>query len=959
MVTIERPSPFALWQPGDPIELQEVFVYFAAKFDSIDKPRSIAEGLISQEDISSLVKWFSALYGKPRNWCERDWQEELIDGRTASSREMFGALFLILASELCREMSTEDSVWPTVAGVMKSDRLSFSTLFVAGQPTEACKAAMAAGARRLGLRNLIDRRGTQEYFDTLKLQFGFTFKGSQKRLADWLDGLPCPMAVDILRSADPEYPDLGSVTFQETWRTLLDFRKKRIPESRAVHNLQASPWVRPSWIVELLRVLATKPARTASSVCSLNQQMDEICEPVLSWQYPSKPRLFLRLNEEKVRDILTGCDCAVFSVDGRVVGRWIAQSQDQWTGTRELPSEPDSLKGKPNLRPKLLFITTDEGKPLAEVDLQDLGIAEPLLLFDVRTGEAVDPESTIDKGRDYALLCDPDLSVADSRHFISLPQCTAHYLSAPISSDLKVMSEGALYWQPKTSERFSQQPVSISLAPSNGFGVDIGNSAQLDIEGVPAEAQFVKLVVGVVTYETIRSEKAPDVWLTRKPVTMTLRAALGEERVRVKFKLEDYARSVAPRLKLQLRGIAALETNSASADTEYSWRLLDRNRPLNIAGGAGRARLFAGTKSEVFEGPRLVGKSTARTLDFKDLTGWGWPLFGRTDAGSTSSMASSVEDRGCVGVYVQNLFGKPINKVWLRSPIQPGPKHSVLIWRSLEAEPIVVSGITLSPESDNCIWNVPHSDSVAALAISYEGTRLGSYFNPSHICATLDRPSPRLFATLRWLKIPVVNVSFRDLMQKAVFRAPVSFVQGWQREDFLSHGLLFKRPDVGSETVLRWFLMNYKENREDRLTQLVGAVSGMPTTDEIKKLAFSAITEISPTLAYNLAKAKIRDRIYRDLICRILAQILRLPTAATIAACKNALLLLTRQAADTLRVTPEILEKNISDFADYLDDQGWSYRQNEFLVRELGERSFGRAHLSAWLLLRALEGRKV
>jgi hypothetical protein len=144
----------------------------------------------------------------------------------------------------------------------------------------------------------------------------------------------------------------------------------------------------------------------------------------------------------------------------------------------------------------------------------------------------------MDKGRDYALLCDPDLSVADSRHFISLPQCTAHYLSAPISSELKVMSEGALYWQPKTSERLSQQPVSISLAPSNGFGVDIGNSAQLDIEGVPAEAQFVKLVVGGVTYETNRSDKRRDVWLTRKPVTMTLRTALGEERIRVKFKLE-------------------------------------------------------------------------------------------------------------------------------------------------------------------------------------------------------------------------------------------------------------------------------------------------------------------------------------------------------------------------------------------------------------------------------------
>jgi hypothetical protein len=523
------------------------------------------------------------------------------------------------------------------------------------------------------------------------------------------------------------------------------------------------------------------------------------------------------------------------------------------------------------------------------------------------------------------------------------------------------MSEGAIYWQPKTVERLSRTPVSISLTSSNGSTVDIGNSTLLDIEGVPAEAQFVKLIVGGVTYETNRSDKGPHVWVTQIPVSVTLRTALGEERIRIKFKLGQYARSTVPRLRLQLRGIAALETNSASGDAEFTWRLLDRKRPLNIAGGAGRARLFASSKSEIFEGPRLVGKCALRTVDFKDLTGWGWPLFGKTDARSTSSIAGSVEDRGCIGVFVQRLFGKSINKVWLRSPIQPSPKHSVLVWRSLDGEPIAISGSTVLPELDNCIWNVPHSDSVAALAISYEGTCLGSYLNPSPIGAALEHPTPRLFATLRWLKVPVVNAWFRDQMQRAVFRAPVCFVQGWLNEDFLEHGLLFKRPDVGSEAVLRWFLMNYKENREDRLTQLADAMSGTPTTNDMDKLtlSFCGLTEISPTLAYSLAKAKIRDQVGRELICRVLAQILRLPMIASIDAYKSALNLLTQHAAGTLRIAPEILGKNISDFADYLDDRRSLYRQNEFLVRELVERSFGRAHLSASLLLRALEGRKV
>jgi hypothetical protein len=48
--------------------------------------------------------------------------------------------------------------------VLRTDTISFPALFVGGQPTTACKNAVAAGSRRLRLRNLIDRYGAQEYF---------------------------------------------------------------------------------------------------------------------------------------------------------------------------------------------------------------------------------------------------------------------------------------------------------------------------------------------------------------------------------------------------------------------------------------------------------------------------------------------------------------------------------------------------------------------------------------------------------------------------------------------------------------------------------------------------------------------------------------------------------------------------------------------------------------------------
>ena len=75
---------------------------------------------------------------------------------------------------------------------------------------------MAAGARKMQLRNLIDRSGKQEYFDTIQLQIGFTIKGALGRLPDWLDGLGFPTAVQMLLGADVTSEDINasSISFQ-------------------------------------------------------------------------------------------------------------------------------------------------------------------------------------------------------------------------------------------------------------------------------------------------------------------------------------------------------------------------------------------------------------------------------------------------------------------------------------------------------------------------------------------------------------------------------------------------------------------------------------------------------------------------------------------------------------------------------------------------------------------------
>jgi hypothetical protein len=960
---MEHTSPFTLSRPGDPIELQDVFIYFSSKFEHLSSPRSIAEARISEQDLQSLCRWFSALYGKPRNWCERDWQESLIDGQTASSREMFGGLFLILAAELCREKSSEDSVWPTVVDVLKADRISFSKLFVAGQPTELCKSAMAAGARRLRLRNVIDRSGTQEYFDTLKLQFGFTLKGAKSRLVDWLDGLPTPIAVSILRSANPEFIDLGSDSFRSTWSALSELRKGRISVPIAVEALRGSPWIRRDWLDQLISLVVDSPRRQAvlsNHADSEARAVEPVCEPILRWHYPSKPRLFLRLKEDLLLKQFNDADAVVFAVDGRVVARWTAQSQGEWAGPRVIPSEPENMKDRPNLKPKLLSATTEQGEPLLEIDLrEELGIGGPLLLFELQTGEPVRLERRLETNKDYGLICDTDLIVEDAQQFLSLPGCRAFYLTAPISPNVRVVSEGSIYWQPNNYSKTVHEALQVSVGAQEDSVVEIGRAIRLRIVGLPPSTDSAVLVIGTVPYELTRALTEELVWATNIAVPISLGLALGEERVRVKFACGDTSRTIAPKLRLRLCGIAGIDVSRSAGEVVYGWRLLDRKRPLNLAGGVGRAKLFAPARhSEVFEGPKLISKTTARSIDFRDLYGWGWPLSIKADAGLITILVDSVHDRGCVALYVKELFGKPIHKLWLRNPIEPSARHRIRSWRFLNEPAKTVCRDGIVSESENSIWSFPNPGPVSALAIDYDGTCLGSHIDLQLVSRALEDPSAATFSLLRWLKTPVLSLALVNQMQRAVFKAPLAFVRGWMRCE--QNDLHFRQSEPGVDLVLRWFLWNYKDSREDRLERVAAEVTGISADGSREQLIalMASTAEMCPSLSYGLAKAKLRSKADVPVI-QVLTQLLRVSSTATVQWCNDALRRLTQEIAALVQSEPVSLEQMMEAFGDYLDNRESVYRRNERVLREVGERSSGRAFISASLLARALRTRRV
>jgi hypothetical protein len=942
------------------MHLDELYLHFSEKFRELPNPRSVAEAAITAGEVAVLTQWFSVGW-EHRTWCESTFR--VSDRISASRQEMFGALMLILASEVCRDRSNEDAVWPAVTAIFKANEVSFPALFVGGQPSPLCKRAIGAGARKLHLRNLVDRYGAQEYFDTLKLQFGFTLNGARRRLPDWLDGAGIPIAVKILIGDEPVYLDLRSRSFSELWKTLQNFRRGRIEEEQAIMILRLSPWIRPHWAPTLLESARLRPNRasSSSSVTSSGCSNEPEYELVLRWDNASSPRLVLRINDdERIRQALAGQDSATFTIDRQFVGRWVAETAGGWRGPRELPCERQGAK--PNLRPKSLSIT-GEGKLIEEVDLfEAFTIGEPLLVFDPKTGARIELQSKLDPSRDYALMCDVDLSLglADGTSALKLKDRLLYRIVGPWNPNLAVLSNGVLYWKPKVAEGERVPAIRVVLESLPGEVATIGSTCHIRVSGVPGDVTAVSLSIGNSTHVVVH---IGEVWQTIEPVKITLGTALADERVRVRLTTREYCRMVLPKLALNLRGIACVETGSE--DLEPHWKLLNPNLPIDRADGAGSARIFFGARrSQLYEGPTLVGSLSTRVLRLGDLHGWGEPLIARGEDQTGEVLVNSVEDRGSLGLYVGTLLGKARNEIYLRLPIPCGADHCVFVWSDLAHEPRIVVGKFVVSNSDGFVWKLPELGLVAAMAVSFRGAWIGSYWVADPLIRALrNEPSGKLFALARWLKLPVLNPIFKPTMQELIRRMPTEFISAWLSSDFLPPGLQHRQAEQGLEAVVRAFFWTHVESNEAGMDRLARAFLGS-SRGEIESQGESAVFkssihrlgEICPSLAYNLARHKLRGDKYRKYVRTVVGSLLRQSETVDLRELERYLIEDRRYCANLVGITPEALEGSANALGCRLDGKAAGATDKDYDLSRLGERSRGRQFITAVLLFRLLKG---
>jgi hypothetical protein len=583
-----------------------------------------------------------------------------------------------------------------------------------------------------------------------------------------------------------------------------------------------------------------------------------------------------------------------------------------------------------------------------------MGMVEPLLVFDLKLGTQVNLGSRLDPSRDYALVCDADLSVPDTPPGLKLKDRAAYRLASPWPRDLRVVYAGTLYWEARIEQKEPVQPIRLTLESLPGETVEIGSACRANVIGVPEDATLVSLVAGGSSYSM---SQQGTVWQTSGPMQVTLAVALGEERVRVCVTGPGYARTVTPKSSLRLCGIASFETES-NADVEPKWTLLNRHRPLNRADGSGRARVFVeAMNSQLFEGSRFVGKVSPRGLQMGDLCGWGAPLIVRSERSPDMTFVEAVEDYGR-GRFLPPLFrGQTGACLSWRTPMPPSNGHQILVWSDLSQEPQRFGVNEVSSQKDDTLWKLPDLGSVAFMAVAYKGERRASYAATEPTINVLRTArSPALFALFRWLRLPILNSSLRSLMQEAVVQVPAEFVHGWRSVEALPYGLVHRQAEQGLDAVIREFLWNHMDRNETRMERLARAFPLEVTAQgeaEFFKSSLSRLGEICPSLAYNLAKHKVRGDKYRKYVRAVAAAMLHQP--ADCQQLRDKLTAACHDCADLLGIPSDALEANVNAFGAYLDNQPSNYKLVEEDLRRLGETSRGRQFLAASLLLRLVE----
>ena len=215
---------------------REVFRAVQTAANGLRRPFSLCELRLTAIDRQWLCSWPAQVSAAALEAALRDegWDEGVVPF------EAVGLLLLLVATEVGRQFAVSGEIWPVL--YERFSRQAAGVIFAGKHPRQVVREAIEAACRRLGLRHAFGIEGTQAYYLTIYLQFGFG-QQSLAKLPLWMEsGQSRPRSVELLLNSSGE--------FQVLWKALEAWVAGRAgPHETEV--IRSSPFIPEEWILVL------------------------------------------------------------------------------------------------------------------------------------------------------------------------------------------------------------------------------------------------------------------------------------------------------------------------------------------------------------------------------------------------------------------------------------------------------------------------------------------------------------------------------------------------------------------------------------------------------------------------------------------------------------------------------------------------------------------------------------
>lgn len=777
---------------------------------------SIAELRLPIADINGLCTWLQQqAAGRLSQWVLAP-RFESIDGKHATTSQMLGALLLCAGAERCREQSNEDSVWPTIRKLIPQA----SDLFLYnGQPSALTREAIGDAVRALNLRHAMDIDDTQRWFITIKLQYGFTYKGARNRLAEWLVNLGTPQAVQYLVHGST---GLSCAQFKALWTTLKQFRQGRIDEADTRVALTANPWIKPHWLDELLREATARIetlGRGDGDVDTPTAVIEEeaVC-PVagiwLNWPDRQPPSLSLSLDKDVVSEQVgdsSSLGRIDFVIDGKRKGHWTRTNNQDWNGFSEIRTDSASVTDPP----RTFLVQSRAGETLISWDFADSGLADDLVFFDLDHNRIVRGLiERLDPNTHYALLCDTGCDITGCSVMQTFQPANARrkLLRLPVPLDENVMVHYADYvlCQPVCEPSLRLAEDLIALVTPGEKVYDLGDATVLNVEGVPDEADDAQLLIHTKDYAL---EATPDGWRTTQPVTLTPQFCAGQRRVRMRFQIDDAWRTREPRLRLRVSGIAMEDGN-------HTLKAIRRGDEINRSSGAVclRAWVPKPEDSTLWEGNCKLRSLRGCKVRLTDLPGCGGELCA-VHGESVHLFDVRCMDRGRLESLRLGLLGQP-GALTFSQDTDPqdfgsdgagGDGFAVWAWtlgNKGRAQLERLPQTALQGKATKRLWPMALPSLPLAVALAWKGRLQGAWWDLQRLSDYLaaHQADSQTFMLLKWLRVPLFHPILETVIAQKIRQSPCEFLRAWRLNEGLHSPLRSSDDRDGAGSIERYFL---------------------------------------------------------------------------------------------------------------------------------------------------------